>query len=117
MDNYLDEVFDAFLDLLRSLPKGTVKVIRPERYELMLKTAVKLKELLRETYPHCQIVVKVDQTFHLGSVSVELDSLTIYNPEAFAELVRQADNFDIYPLTNGNIRLDIAFQSVLKTVA
>ena len=63
-----------------------------------------------------QIAIDVDQIFNLGSISVELDTLTIDKPQIFADIICKADNFEIYPLTNGRIKLDLTFQSVLKSI-
>ena len=112
-----DSTLDALLELFKHLPESTVKIINPCRYQLMIQTAAKLTALLRKTMSEGEVNIEINDTFNLGSISVELDSLTITEPLAFSDIICKADNFEIYPLTNGNIRLDIAFQGVLKTLA
>lgn len=80
------------------------------------RPAAELTELLRKTVSEGELEIDVDPTFNLGSITVELDSLSVDEPLAFADVIYKADNFEIYPLTNGKIRLDVTFQSVLKTI-
>lgn len=112
-----EELFDALVDYLRQLPKAQLKVINPERYLLMFKTAAKLKCLLSQDVEAGSICIDVLEEFNMGSVSTELDSLTVLNTEVFADIVSPADNFEVYPLTNGNVRFTITFHSVLLSVA
>lgn len=112
-----EELFDALVDYLRQLPKAQLKVINPERYLLMFKTAAKLKCLLSQDVEAGSICIDVLEEFNMGSVSTELDSLTVLNTEVFADIVLPADNFEVYPLTNGNVRFTITFYSVLLSVA
>lgn len=112
-----DSTLDALLELFKCLPESTVKIINPYRYQLMMQTTAKLTSLLRKTMSEGEVNIEINDIFNLGSISVELDILTVSEPLDFADIICKADNFEIYPLTNGNIRLDIAFQGVLKTLA
>ena len=67
--------------------------------------------------PEGEITMELNEMLNLGSISVELDALTIDDPLAFADMIYKADNFEVYPLTNGKIRFDITFQGVLKSIA
>ena len=113
--NY-DTVLEGLLDFMRNIPQPQLKMINLPRYKLMLKTAAQLTEMLKKATPNGTIDVDVDPVFNLGSVTVELDDLSVTNPLAFANIICKADNFEIYPLTNGKIRFDITFHSVLKTI-
>ena len=109
--------FDELVAYLSTLPQATVKILNIKRYNQMLKTAIDLFNLLKETDPNIKIKIKINHMFNMGSVSVSADELTIYSPSAFYEIIKHADNFDIYPLTNGKIKLDVAFYRVLKSIA
>lgn len=122
MKNYFEEneyetTFDALMDYIKCLPKATVKMINLSRYRLLMRTASQLTDLLRKTEPEGEINIEIDKTFNLGSISVEMDSLTIEDPHAFADAIYKADNFEIYPLVTGKIRLDVTFHGVLKNLA
>ena len=115
-ENNFDTVLEGLMGFMKSLPKSQVKMLNPSRYKLMLRTAAQLTDLLRKTVSEGELEIDVDPTFNLGSITVELDSLSVDEPLAFADVIHKADNFEIYPLTNGKIRLDVTFQSVLKTI-
>lgn len=115
-ENNFDTVLEGLMGFMKSLPKSQVKMLNPSRYKLMLRTAAQLADLLRKTVSDGELEIDVDPTFNLGSITVELDSLSVDEPLAFADVIYKADNFEIYPLTNGKIRLDVTFQSVLKTI-
>ena len=104
------------MGFMKSMPKAQVKMLNASRYKLMLRTAAQLTDLLRKTVSDGELEIDVDPTFNLGSITVELDSLSVDEPLAFADVIYNADNFEIYPLNNGKIRLDVTFQSVLKTI-
>jgi len=112
-----DSTFDALINYFKNLPKATIKMINPKRYRLMLEVAAQLTDFLKKTLSEGEINIEINQLFNLGSISIELESLTINDPNAFSKLICKADNFEIYPLTNGNIKLDITFQSVLRSIA
>lgn len=116
-ENNFETVLDGLMGFVKSMPKSQVKMLNLSRYKLMLRTAAQLTELLKRTAPDGELEINVDPTFNLGSITVELDMLTVDEPLAFADVVYKADNFEIYPLTNGKIRFDITFQSVLKTIS
>ena len=113
-EDEFDTTLDALIAFINNLPEETVKMINPVRYELLMKTAANLTELLRKTMTNGEVNVALDPTLLLGSVSTELSELSLDDPLAFADIVCQADNVEIYPLTNGNLRLDITFQGVLQ---
>ena len=119
--NYFEEDYentlDALLDFMKSLPQPTLKVLNTERYALMLKTATDLKELLCQTAESGCIDIDLVQEFNLGSISFEAPDLVVYDSETFAKIISVCDNVEIYPLTNGNLRLNLTFQSVLKPIA
>lgn len=114
--NEFESTLDGLMNFIEELPQAKLKVLNLERYKMMMKTAAKLTSVLQKNNPDGEITIDVNEKFNLGYISVELDSLTITSPALFAELICRADNFEVYPLVNGNVRLDITFQRVLKSV-
>lgn len=117
-ENYNDfeDVMEGLMGFLEELPQATVKILNFDRYKLMLQTAAKLTNLLRENLTDGEISIEINEKFNLGTISVEMETLTITSPAVFADLICKADNFEVYPLCNANIRLDITFQRVLNSV-
>lgn len=114
--NEFESTLDGLMNFIEELPQAKLKILNLERYKTMMEVAAKLTAILRENNPEGEITIDVNEKFNLGSISVELDSLTVTSPVIFAELICKSDNFEVYPLTNGNIRLDITFQRILKSV-
>ncbi len=114
--NEYDSTLDGLIDFLEGLPQASVKMLDLERYTLMLRVAAKLIALLKESTPEGEVNIDIDKKFNLGFISVELENLTVTEPDFFANIISQADNFEIYPLTNGNLHIDITFQGVLKSI-
>lgn len=111
-----DPTLDALVAFLGNLPQATVKMLNVPKYRKMLECCAALKKMLEQTHESGEINVSVDRQFNLGSVTAELDDLYVPEPERFSRLILMADNFEVYPLTNGRIRFSLAFQSVLKSV-
>ena len=114
--NEFESTLDGLMNFIEELPQAKLKILNLERYKTMMEVAAKLTAILRENNPEGEITIDVNEKFNLGSISVELDSLAVTSPVIFAELICKSDNFEVYPLTNGNIRLDITFQRILKSV-
>lgn len=114
-DNHdYETALDALLDYFNLLPKATVKLLNLSRYQLLMETAAALQKVLAESLPEGSLMIHIDVDFNLGSISGELPELSVMNPKALSDILQHADNYEIYPLTNGNLRLDVVFQNILK---
>ena len=51
-----------------------------------------------------------------GSITLEGSEFIFSNPGLFAKAASFADNMEVYPLTNGNVRMAFAFHSLNKPV-
>lgn len=114
--NEFESTLEGLMNFIEELPQAKLKVLNYKKYKTMMEVAAKLTAVLQENNPEGELSIDVNEKFNLGSISVELDSLTITSPVLFAELIRRSDNFEVYPLTNGKVILDITFQNVLKSV-
>lgn len=115
-ENEYDTAMDALMAFLELLPKDTVKMIDLDRYKIMMQTAAELKEILSENNEEGQLDIDVCDTFNIGSITARLSDLTVCNIPQFVRMISKADNFEIYPRTDGTIQLNVTFQSVLKTI-
>ena len=117
MNKYYEENdFDFINAIAEALPTEAIKIIDSKRYETMLLAAMELETLLAETQKSGEIQVDVDDMFNLGYISTIIPDLHVLDIQRFISVISKADNFEIYPLTNGKIRLDITFQAMLKTI-
>ena len=115
-DYEYDTAVDALLAFLNFLPKDTVKMIDFDRYKTMMQTAAELKDILAESQEEGQLDIDICDMFNMGSITTELSDLTVCNIPQFTKMISKADNFEIYPKTDGTVQLNITFQSVLKAV-
>lgn len=115
-DLEFESAVDALISFFDFLPKEKVKIIDFERYKLMVQTAVELKNILADSGLKGELDIEIREMFNIGSVKIKLDELVVMNTKQFSEMISKADNFEIYPRTDGKIQLNISFQSVLKTL-
>lgn len=102
---------DELLRLFKSMP-DTRKVVNEVKLRKMLRTADKLSAML----PEARIKIEVDAKYNQGSLSANLDDLSVDDTAAFADIIKVSDNFDTYLLTDGCIRLELTFQGVVYSV-
>ena len=111
-----DAELEGIMKLLKQLPQSPVKIFDFVRYTAMLQTAAELRQILAEHDATGQADIEICNQFNLGSVTARLTDLTVDNIPQFVRMVSKADNFEIYPRTDGTIQLDLTFQSVLKSI-
>lgn len=112
-----DAELEGIMELLNQLPKSPIKVIDLARFTTMLQTAATLKQILAEHNAKGHVDIELCNQFNLGAVTARLTDLTVDNISQFIRMVSRADNFEIYPRTDGTMQLDLTFQSVLKSIA
>lgn len=116
MNNSYENSMDELMALVERLQKSTLKIVDINNYSKLIKAVNSIKSLLHQTVNEAVITAQIDTTFNLGTISVEASELIIQNASAFYDAVSECDNFDIYALINGNIRIDITFQRVLRSI-
>lgn len=118
-NEFEENTTNAFWEKLREyflqMPENLVKVVDFERYKSMLQSAAELEELLLENSSKGQIKIEICELFNMGSIFASIEDLTVYDIQKFARIVSRADNFEIYPKTDGTLQLNLGFQSVLRT--
>lgn len=82
MDNY-ENSFDTLVNYLKMMPKATIKMLNIPRYLLFMKTADQLQKYLAEAMESGEMVIKIDEAFYHGCITVEMEDLTIERPQAF----------------------------------
>lgn len=111
-----NDCLEGLLAFFAAIPKETTKLLNVPKYREMLDAASHLKDLLSQFGESGMIEINVHPEFNLGAVTAEVTSLTVENPELLLKVLKSADNFEVYPLVNGNIKIEIAFQSVMNTL-
>lgn len=107
---------DRLTGFISECPKPTVTVINPEKYRKLIAIAAGFSQLLKKSYPGTKVLLKTDTLFLHGVVSAELPDISELDPALFGSLTALSDGFEIYPLANGNLRVDFTVSHVLKAI-
>ena len=90
-------------------------VINPARMRDMRKAELIIQKMAEEN--HTKIKCIYNEPFKtMGSIEMEMKELNITDMESFKCAVLLADNLDIYPLLNGNIRVSFGFNGIVIPV-
>ena len=76
-----------------------------------------LKEIIEDYSHDAKFDFKINQ-FNNGNVTIEIetDELVVKNISNFISVIQLASNFEVYPLTNGNIKFSIMFHDVMEVI-
>ncbi|HHX71406.1 MAG TPA: hypothetical protein GX701_00600 [Clostridiales bacterium] len=113
-----DEKFEAFLELFRQyleIPK--TRVVNYKRVaEIKQAYDAICKAVLAES-PDAKIEWgKSALDTGAAYIRVETDCLIVHDIRAFTEAIQYADNFEIFPLIDGNLRMGFMFNKFLIDV-
>lgn len=77
-------------------------------------------EVAHELFPEAKIYIK-DDPLQMGAMILRIEAFDINisterEMNLFSELINLADNFEVYAIEDGNIRLAIVFQDVLVRI-
>lgn len=90
-------------------------VVIPRLKQMEFAYAV-MKYLVRDI-PGCSLSYKLHEPFKsCGSITVEAKELYFIKREWFARAAEFASNVEIYPLTNGRVRLSMGFWGLAKPI-
>ena len=65
-------------------------------------------------YTGIEVEYEFDEPFSgTGSISVRVDSMTVYSVDDFADLLRPADSTDFYPTEKGEICISLTFNDLV----
>ncbi len=115
-DNDEEEYVDAIAEWIREVPKPTITIIAFENFKRMLHSFCHIRKAFEEAGYRICPQVEIDPLFHLGSISIEAADISELNISNFSIALSDADVFEIYPLTNGKLRLELTFHGILKGI-
>ena len=114
-DNLLSEMDESLCRVLQGA-WGEKKFLDLTRWKEMLKAKEKLDKLLQEMGGEGSTVT-IFPAFCSAGVSAEVDSVEVGEgeKERFFEVLESANNMEVLPLLNGQLRLSFVFRGVLYT--
>ena len=90
-------------------------ILNPEKLRRMKLCYELVKHFL--TAPGEDLSYRVNEPFKsMGSITMESDKFIVKYPEMLRLACRLADNMEVYPLTNGRIRMAFSFHGLTKTI-
>ena len=94
------------------LKKDKIKVVNPMRRKDLIETYDIIQNLARnDEETNIEIV---PGKLELGDVTIRITALSIttFDMDNLIRTIRKADSVDIYPLTDGTVRMDVQFKDV-----
>lgn len=107
-DPFLQVIFDA----VKESEKKT-RIINPIRYLELLRTKKAVDDLLDQNGETELSSIRFHHAFSSASISAEVEMLEIHDMRKLCDAAKNASNIELYPLTNGKIRVALTFQKVL----
>lgn len=99
----------------RNMPK--LYVVNQSKMDLLNETQRKLQEIIDEEFLDCEVEISpCPLGFGDAILSFETDSIVCRDMAKFCLTVMHMDNFEIYPLENGNIRFAGVISDVAKLI-
>ena len=76
-----------------------------------------IKKIIHEYTPEASVEINMGAVNDgSASISVETDEIVVHNVKEFISIINEADNFEIYPLNNGNIKIAIMFNGIMDLI-
>lgn len=119
-DNYLKEESELFaeVDMLVEWVRANApqtQILNLPRYREVALAKSRL-DLLLKAINAGPSSLEVNPLFASATLIVEAESLEVCNIAEFTEIVGKANNFEVYPLKNGKLRLAIVFYRVMHRI-
>ena len=94
------------------LKKDKIKVVNPIRRKDLMEAHDIIQNLVRNDEE--TTIEIVPGKLELGDVTIRITALSIttFDMDSLIRAIRKADSIDIYPLTDGTLRMDIQFTNV-----
>lgn len=111
---------DALLDYISEFEerhKNTPMLLDPVQFLNFKNCYDALTEII--TSEGSKIETKITMNwFGTGSCSfsIETDDFTVREPQKFIDAIKHIANFEVYPLLNGNIKIGVMFNDVMRPV-
>lgn len=110
--NELDELIDCIGQLILE-DKQQPSTLQPIRLQMMNFSYSVLKRIAEEN--GMTVSYELHKPFQsMGSIRLEGEDLVFLQCKQLARAISFADNIDVFPLTNGRIRLVLTFHGLTK---
>lgn len=92
-------------------------IVNKERVEVMENAYDKLENIIHQYTPEAKVEINMSVVNDgSASISVETDEMVVHNVQDFISVIKEANNFEIYPLSNGNIKIAVMFNGIMSII-
>lgn len=110
----LDAIIQAFGEAIEFDEQRTC-ILVPERLRQMATAYRFLTEIGKEN--DATVTYTLNEPYKsMGSVCIEAESLEFSDVPKMMSAICRSKNVDVYPLTNGNIRMVLTFHGLVKAI-
>lgn len=110
----IEEMLDGLTSLIgeqAEIEDNTSAVVNPSKIQAVLYTYKVLKYMTKDK--RAKVTYELHKPYKsMGSVSVTGKDLVFNNSKWFMIAVKLASNFNVYPKTNGTVRMDFTFHGL-----
>lgn len=116
MEHHEEEfaALDALAEYLKTLPPGSPRILAPERMTQFM-TAYRVAERMARSAGGT-ICSELRENEGWASLTLEAPELVWDRGDPFPPELMWASNLEIYPITNGNLRLSAMFYGVTRAM-
>lgn len=116
-DDEVEQMLDSIVTTVAEevvIDDSKTSIINPYKIQQVLYTYKVLKYLMKGT-KKAKVSYELHEPFRsMGSVSVVGKNLVFRKPEWFMKAVELANNFEVYPKTDGTIQMNFTFHGLTK---
>ena len=107
---WLDRFIEQYGDFILAMEEKEY-VVDNDMAEMIRSTAGELEKML----PEARITCELQKPFKsMAYIAIEDEDIIIENAQAFAELIKNTSNMEVYAMTNGMLRMNLAYNGIAK---
>ena len=118
-DKDVDDAIESILAAMRKQmerDEGNVSILAPAQMQKLSDTFRTMKRLTKNI-SGVKVFCEVNEPFvGIGSVSVIGKNILFNNPESFVQAIKKANNFEVYPKTDGRVQMNFTFHGLTMVV-
>lgn len=114
-DDIIDEdMINCFREMMEE-DSDAIGILNPVKVLELARTAAKLMKVIKAENPQATVKWEYGQVdSSLGTITIEGKNVFVKDVRSIADALGAADNIDIYPLTNGKIRVSFGFYGMAQ---
>ena len=114
-DDRMEELLDALCEQI-ALDESRPSVVNPERYSQM-NEAYRILRALTQNVRELHLTYELNKPFQsMGSITLEGKTIWVRGSKWFSKAAKLSNNFEVYPLTNGQVCMSFCFNGLTTPI-